>query len=244
MGNIVRGWKRVMAVGCSHGPFLDPQIKKQVLDFRDRWKPSILFHLGDVVDTAAFRSGAKGTADESSPVGADLQAGINFLTELEPTHITWGNHDWRLWDLADHPNAVIAHAASVCRDRLTDCAARLHAKTVPYDIHDGWFHLGGVYWGHGYWYNEHALRDHAEYHGGSCVIAHLHRAQALHGRVRAKSSSYCVGLLADPRKLTYARKRRATSAWSHGVVFGEICENQSVLWLAEAHPGEKMRFPL
>jgi len=53
----MKGWKKWMAVGCSHGDQIDPDARKAVLVFKERWKPDMTIHLGDFLDLAAFRSG-------------------------------------------------------------------------------------------------------------------------------------------------------------------------------------------
>ena len=243
MANINRQWKRVVAIGCTHGRHINQAIADQVLAFVRDYRPEVRFHLGDVIDTAAFRSGAKGTSDESDDVRGDYDAGIKFLEAYEATHIAWGNHDWRLVELARSPSGIVAYASTEVWNHMQSVAEKLSAKTVPYDYEHGWFDLGGTYWGHGYWYNVNALRDHAEYLGGPCVMAHLHRVQQLPGRTRNPSKSFCVGTLADIDAMHYARRRRATSEWSHGVVFGEICKTESRLWVAEARKGGTLVFP-
>jgi hypothetical protein len=232
-----------MAVGCTHGELAHAGIQEQVLKFCKAFKPEIRMDLGDVLDTAAFRRGAKGTPDEARDPAPDYWAAVRWIERYEPTHIAWGNHDVRLLDLAESPNGIIAHAASSLWHSLQDTAAKIKAKTVPYDFEKGWFELGGTFWGHGYWYNEQALRDHAEYLGGPVVMAHIHTPQELVGRTRRPSKSYCVGTLADIDKLSYARRRRATSRWGHGLVFGEISDTESRLWLASCPKGEKLHFP-
>lgn len=244
MANINRSWKRVVAVGCSHGDLANRKIQQQVLDFVKRFDPEIRFDLGDVMDTAAFRSGARGTKDEAHEVAGDQLAAVRWLERYRPTHLAWGNHDVRLLEWMDSPNAVVAHAAGCVWNELQSAVRKLKCKTVPYDYEHGWFEMGGTMWGHGYWYNENALRDHAEYLGKPTIMAHLHRAQQISGRTRDWSRSFCVGTLADIDAMKYARRRRATSAWSHGLVFGEIASDRSQLWLASCPKGEDLRFPL
>ncbi len=236
-------WRRVMAVGCSHGDLVHPEIRQQVLDFCKQFQPEIRFELGDLIDSACFRSGAAGTADEAKDPRDDHAAALRWLEEYEPTHISWGNHDWRLKELANHPKAIVAALAGGMWNDLTRTAAKLNAKTVPYDIHDGWFHEGGTYWGHGFMYNQFAVRDHAEMLGGPVVMAHLHAPQQVEGRTRKDSSSFCVGAMADDRKLTYGRRRRNSLTHGHGLVFGEMNEEESHLWLIRAPNGERFHLP-
>ena len=240
---IVHKWKRVMAIGCSHGDLADQRILKEILAFKDQFRPEIRFELGDLIDTAAFRSGARGTPDENKHIEPDEFAATSWLERYEPTHISWGNHDWRLQKMMQSQNAILAYAAGTLWESLQKTARKLKAKTRPYDLEDGWFEMGGTYWGHGYWFNEAAVRDHAEYIGGPVVIAHLHRALEERGRTRFGSKSFCVGMLGDPKKFDYARFRRATSRWSNGCVFGYVTERKSQLWLASCKPSESLIFP-
>lgn len=138
----------------------------------------------------------------------------------------------------------MAYAAGKLWNSISDTVRKLKAKTRDYDIEHGWFEIGGTYFGHGYFYNESAVRDHAEYLGGPVVMAHLHRALEERGRTRFGSQSFCVGLLGDPQKMTYARRRRATSRWSHGIVWGEVSDRSSHLWLSSSKPGEALHFPI
>lgn len=241
---IVQKWRRIMAVGCTHGDLADIAAQNEVLAFKERWKPDIRFDLGDLVDTAAFRSGARGTPDEGKQVEPDEFASLRWIERYEPTHITYGNHCQRLVEMQRSQNAIVAYAAGKLWNSITEAARKVKAKTKEYDFEDGWFEIGGTFWGHGYFFNEAAVRDHAEMLGGPVVMAHLHRALQENGRTLFGSKSFCVGLLGDPRKMTYARRRRATSRWSKGCVFGEVSDRSSHLWLASSKPGEPLHFPI
>src|ERR1700722_11387054 len=239
----MRKWKRVMAVGCSHGDLVHPAIRKQVLEFRQAFQPEIRFELGDLVDTACFRSGAAGTKDEARSPRDDHSSALRWLDEYEPTHISWGNHDWRLHDLADHPKAIVATLAGDLWNSLQSKAVKLKAATVPYDIQRGWLYVGGRAWGHGYMYNMFAVRDHAEMLGLPVVMAHLHAPQQVDGRTVRDTSLFCVGAIADDENLTYGRRRRNSLVHGHGIVYGEISGEESHLWLIRSANGEQLRFP-
>jgi hypothetical protein len=93
----MKGWKKWMAVGCSHGDQIDPEARKAALKFKnDLWKPDTTIHLGDFLDLAAFRSGAisdPNSSDRAASISDDLSSGIDFLHELRPQHILYGNHE-------------------------------------------------------------------------------------------------------------------------------------------------------
>ena len=147
MANIGKRWRRIMCVGCSHGNRAHPQHIKDVLEFRRRFQPDIRIHLGDLIDTACFRSGAAGTKDEVERPEDDMGAAERFLERYEPNWLAFGNHDWRLYELSTHPKAILAALASQLLTSINSRLQRLKCRTVPYDIEDGWFTLGGVAWG-------------------------------------------------------------------------------------------------
>jgi hypothetical protein len=240
---IVQKWRRFMALGCTHGDLADPSRLDEAIAFRDRFQPEIKFDLGDVADTRAFRSGARGSKDGASDPVPDRNAAAGWIRRYEPTHLTWGNHDWRLVEWQNHPDAVVAFAASLIWEELQKAVREVHAKTRPYHIEKGWFKMGGVHWGHGWMFNQNAVRDHAEMVGGRVVIAHLHTPEQVPGRVIGAGSSACVGTLSDVDKMTYADRNRSKTRWGAGIAFGEISERDTRLWLASARPGEPLIFP-
>jgi hypothetical protein len=240
----IRKWRRVMAVGCSHGDLVWRPVQKQALEFRRKFQPEIRFELGDVVDTACFRAGAAGTKDEARSPRDDKASAIQWFRQYEPNRVAWGNHCWRIHELTTHPKAIVSELASMIWNELQGEVNKLKAKQVDYDIEDGWFHEGGVYWGHGYMYNEQAVRDHAEMLGGPTVIAHLHAPQMVEGRTLKDTPSFCVGALADDKQLTYGRRRRASLRHGHGIVYGEMCETAAHLNLIRSANREPLVFPI
>jgi len=232
-----------MAVGCSHGHLIDKTIEAQVLWFRDQWKPDTRVHLGDVMDTAAFRSGAKGTSDESEPIIPDRDAALGFLKAYEATHICWGNHDWRLHKLMSDRSAIVQMCASKLWFELEETARNLRAKTAPYHYRKNILKIGGVHYMHGISFARNAIQIHSNFVGGRVVFAHTHRNGQWSPDGLADRSSFNVGTLADPDKMPYAHERLATGSWGPGVVFGEYTDEESVLWLASSDQGKPLRFP-
>lgn len=220
-----------MAVSCSHGGLADPQALKAVLEFRDRWKPDFVAHLGDFIDMAAFRSGAKGKVDEGAPIDPDFQAGIDFLDLLHPNVILCGNHEDRLWSLRKHPNAIVSTLASRIVKDIQDECKKLKAKVVPYE-YKAHYMLGDFRLMHGVFYNEMAIRDHAEAFG-NCIIGHIHRAGIARGRRVDNPLCIGVGTLTNVPNMDYAKNRRATLGWSQGICFGLYDDKRCYPWLCE-----------
>lgn len=225
-------FKRFLAVGCNHAQMADPVALESVLSFKQSWNPDTTIHLGDFCDFAALRGGAGGSKDESASLSDDLTAGTDFLEKLEPNVIFDGNHEERIYRLLDHPNAKVAYCARQLMGELNDLATKLHARRVEYDIDKGWLQFGDTLFGHGYMYNQAAIRDHAETFG-KCVIAHLHRVGAERGRHRSNPTAYCVGYLGDKEKFGYAKTNRSRLAWSQGFAWGEYDDKSTIVRLEE-----------
>jgi predicted phosphodiesterase len=225
---IVSKWTKVLALGCSHGKHICPKAKTAVLEAKRKFKPDITIHLGDAIDTAAFRSGARGIdADSAEPVAPDIDGGLMFLKELRPQVFLCGNHEARLWHLQSSPNAVIAYASNRAIQHIEDGCAKIGTRIIPYDGIFQKYMIGDVLFTHGTFYNEMAARDMAEAYGGKVVFAHTHRAMQAPGRTMKPSHGYCVGTLTRKREMTYASCRRATMGWGMGVVAAEIREGKS-----------------
>lgn len=243
MANPIKRYRRVMAIGCSHGDLIHEQALADVMEFKRRFNPHVRFHLGDLVDSTCFRAGAGDGPDSAKSPSSDMSAAANLIEEYRPTHLAWGNHDWRLHKLMSHPKAIVATLAAALWQDLNGRLAKIRCATRPYDIEDNWFVEGGVHWGHGAMYNMMAVRDHSEMVGGPVVMAHLHAPQMCEGRTIKDAPSFCVGALADDRKLDYGRLRRQSLTHGHGIVYGEISDTEAHLWLIRAANGQPMHFP-
>lgn len=242
--NIGQKWKRLLAVGCSHGNLALQSSLDAVLEFQRRWQPDTTVHLGDLIDTAALRAGAKGSNDESEPLLPDLDAGLDFLEQLRPKILFAGNHEDRIYRLVNSPNAIAAMCAGEILNRLQMKCDKLKCELVPWHFINGWRMLGNYRFGHGYVFSENATRDHAEA-VGNCVHAHTHRANMAKGRRLDNPTGYSVGTLTDIPNMDYAKARRATLAWSAGFVWGEYTDTHTVLWLHEQPRGKtEWRLPI
>jgi hypothetical protein len=241
---VIRNWKRFMAVGCSHGDKIDANAAAAVLRFKELWRPETTAHLGDFIDTAAFRSGAVGSNDEYTPIAPDIDAGLQFLDKLRPTILLNGNHEIRLWRLRNNHNAIVSDCANRIISSIETKAAALGALYVrEWGIH-AHVMLGDYKLMHGYLFSENACRDHAEAHG-NVIHAHTHRAGVQKGRRDDCPTGYCVGTLSNVPAMEYASVRRSTLSWSGGLVWGEYCDDRLVCWLHEQPQGQvEWRLPI
>lgn len=243
MANITRRWKRILAFGCSHGKAIRPDARAAIVEMRRRWKPDTCIHLGDWADMTAFRSGAKGTRDESAPILPDIDSGLRFIEEAGCNMVMAGNHEDRIFRLAHHHNAIIAECANYTMKRIAETLAGLDCVWV--DKWPSWRTFGGVKFGHGTLWNENYLRDTAEAYGAT-VVAHAHRAGVATGRRDDNPQCFGVGTLAalSAEEMGYSKARRSTLAWSAGFVCGEYCDDKAQLWLHDNGQRTEWRLPV
>ena len=193
--NVVRNWKRIIAIGCTHGEYANKDALAAVLLFCEQFKPDHRIHLGDAYDTRALRTGAKGSSDEAAPLEGDLKAGREFLRAFRPTVFTEGNHDFRPRQLSTHHNTIVRECAQSVLQRMMEPIKQCGAQWFPWSIWSP-YELGGYKFFHGVLYGENYLRDTANRFGNS-VVAHAHRAGVSKGVHINNPTAYGVGTLAD-----------------------------------------------
>jgi len=226
--SVGRTWHKWMALGCNHGIHADATAQDAAIAFKDDYDPELTIHLGDNWDTTAFRAGASGSVDEGTSVPDDCMAGVRFLERYNPDLMFMGNHEDRLWALQDHPKALVSFAANCVIEQIEKLAEDINCEIVPYaSIADenAWRMIGDTLFGHGFVFNENAVRDHVEMLGHPVVIAHLHKVMTQTGRVVGAPDGHCVGTLADIPAMAYAGRRRATTSWSQGWAYGEYTKS-------------------
>jgi len=227
--------KKILILGCSHAKYADPTALDAVLTFRQRFKPSIVVHLGDAIDCTAFMSSHMG-AGRGDDIQPDIDSGIDFLKELRPTHFLFGNHEDRLDRLVEHKNEIVNFAAVTILSHLESFFSRSKCQFQSYSGNEQGIQIGNVRLMHGTIYNESATRDHAEAYapqGGVVVHAHTHRAGQATGRRYDKPIGFGTGTLTKRGAMEYAKTRRATLGWSQGFVYGWVSDNSSQLYLCQ-----------
>lgn len=227
-------WKRFLALGCSHGQYADPESLSEILRFKREFKPHTTMHLGDALDFTAFRAGAKGTKDATERIEFDLDAGLDFIKELRPNVYFLGNHEDRINRFIGHPDAITSYAAAKVMNEVSETCRKMRTQIVPYDNELGWLRFGDALFGHGYMFNQNAIRDHAETFG-KCVFAHLHRTGIERARQRDGAVGYCVGWLGQKQKAGYAKTFRSRLAWNNGYAWGRYSDSQTIIRLEEKH---------
>ncbi len=246
MASITRKWKKWVGVSCSHGSDIDPKAREAFLTFLDRYKPEQRIHLGDAIDLACLRAGARRDPDDPDRAESlmdDLLAGLSFLHEMRPTMYFHGNHEARAVSLAHSANQVVAYAAGAVMAKIHDNLAKYKTEIIPYRgmARDSVRYLGGTAFLHGSLFNVSAARDTAETVGAHCCFGHTHRVAMESARTHADAIGYNIGCLAR-LDMEYAAGRRQTLAWRHGFAYGEYCDSACTVNMVTLSP--HYRLPL
>lgn len=232
-------WKRILAVGCSHGEYIDTSAADAVVKMREAYKPHTVVHLGDNFDFACLRSGARQNPEDSdNTIEPDLTPGFQFLERLRPTHYTWGNHEDRVNQLAGHWNARVATLGGYIRDDIRRFCVKRKITTLETWDNRSWFRFGNYKWGHGTLFGVNYLKDSARAFG-NCVVVHAHHPGIATADRDDGVRALSPGCLRTIDSAGYAKARRATLGWGLGFVWGEYNDETAVLWLHSQPTGQK-----
>lgn len=244
MPSIGRRWKKFLVCSCSHGSCEDPAAIAALLKFKSQYRPDFTAHIGDVHDYTAFRHGAPKTKDEAAALGPDIEAGKSLMLRMEPNLVMLGNHDWRVFNLANHHNAILSYAASCARNEFLETCAKVKARVIDsYDVRKSFYPLGNFLLLHGWKYNENALRDTVLAYG-NVMMGHLHSPMMVHGARVDGTVGYCCGMLADEDKLEYSHTRHQTLRHALGFLWGEYSDTYCQVNISQCESGQAKNWKL
>jgi predicted phosphodiesterase len=211
--------KRWMAVSDSHGDMIDPDAAKIALEFAKYFKPDIRVHLGDVFDFRCLRG--KASEDEKNEsMQVDIEHGLQFIKEYNPTAILRGNHDERLWDLATKSNGNLRQLSSLLIDQILDTIGDV--PMMPYHKRDGVYRIGKLKMIHGYHSGITAAKQAAMVYG-SVIMGHVHSIdhQPIPGiEARMGRSIGCLCRLDMDYNRAQPQTLRHAHGWAYGLLYG------------------------
>jgi predicted phosphodiesterase len=237
--------KTILVCTDSHGDEADDRTIDAVLRRKRDLKPDIIVHMGDLWDFKSIRRGASPEEKACSMID-DFDAGLEFAQELfkgkQKNYFLWGNHDWRLFDVADGADGPRADAAQMIIDKIKYHFKRLNVKTTPFDAQKGVLRIGDVAFIHGYCHAMNAAKKHAEVYGGT---AKLVMAGDLHTDLYWRSASIdpvqCQHVPCMTR-LDHEYARRHINKMKHCQGWAEIYIDGKELRYQVIRKNEKNRF--
>lgn len=225
-----------MFAADNHGDMEDPDAVRVFRKFLKEWKPTIRIHGGDAFDFRPLRSKA-GEEERRELMRQDFDAGMQFIEMMKPTHLLWGNHDIRLWDLWRANKGIISEYAGSLVEEIQKLTHKLKCETFPYDKRDGVLQVGKLRAIHGYCHGVGAARRSALAYG-SVLMGHAHSIQSssiegLDNRVGRITGCLCK------LNMDYSRATMASLVHRHGFVSGVIHKQSGEyhIWQAESING-------
>lgn len=221
-------------VFCSdlHGDRHDRKAVAAFLKFCKAWKPQIKVFGGDLWDFRAMRKKADEEEKRDSML-RDYADGLQFLTEYAPQYFLRGNHDERLWDLAEQDKGIVSDLARRLVGEVNEECKAIKCRMQPYDKRAGVLKIGSLKMLHGYSVGIGAARKHALTYG-SCLFGHVHSIDHVTLERIDKTMARSVGCLAQ-LNMEYSRAHIASLRHAHGWAYGVIDERKGTfhVWQAE-----------
>ena len=228
------------AVGDNHGDMIDKDVAQQFFKFL-KWfgkgnNNLEVIHLGDNFDFRSIRRGAGGKEENESLV-ADVKAGKEFISRIQPTVFLNGNHDDRLDQIIN--GSTSGMLVDYCNDLKSDINNHLKKngckKIYDYHAEEGVHRLGKIAFVHGYTCGVRAVEEHAIHYAepqGAVIMGHLHSIQQINARKHQGAVGFSGGCLCRKADMTYSKNRLATSKWGSGWTYGFIQGSDWKVWQA------------
>lgn len=209
----------------SHGTEIDQVASAALLDFISDFKPQIRIHLGDIWNLDSLRKGAS-EEDKAKSLDDDFEAGEDFLSKYYKNSrnnvALLGNHDARLYDLANSTLGVFRDYAKEKIAKIEKTFKRHRATVLPYDARLGVYKLGKLNCIHGYYAGKNAAANHAKTYGNS-IFGHVHAIdQASIEGIDEPVTSRCIGAMCQidmPYNARQPNKLRHRNGWAYGYVY-------------------------
>jgi hypothetical protein len=225
-------WIKFMGGWDVHGDKQDPIANKVFFDFAEIWKPKIRVCGGDLFDFRPMRKGA--SADEQrESIQQDFKAGQEWFERFKPQHFIRGNHDERIYDVAQNGTGI---AQDFCYEKVGDIEkmVRKHkCRMLPYDKRHNILRIGHLKMLHGFSAGVFATRQTAMVYG-SCLFGHIHAidTHAIPGLERRVAKA--VGCLCR-LDMDYNSRQPNTLRQAHGFPYGVVNDKTGHyhVWQAE-----------
>lgn len=210
---------RWMAVFDSHGDKLDASASEAMFKFKEEyWKPHETIHGGDNWNFAAIRKGASEEEKEESMI-KDFDLGMQFLNRLRPRYLLLGNHDCRLWNLAETSHGLLQDYSFKGCEEIKKQMEKIKCHMLPYDSRHGILEYGvNQKIAHGYMHSDGVAKDAAVTYG-NILVGHVHAFSSYRVASIDERVGQTVGCLCD-LDMKFESSRKAKLKKEHGWVYG------------------------
>lgn len=214
-----------------HGDMQDEGAVKALQTATRDFKPHLKIFGGDLVDARPLRRGAS-AEEQAEGMAYDWRAGIRFLYDWKPTHVLLGNHDKRIYDLAQGSQGIKTEYAWKGVQELEKAFAKIHAHWLPYHK-TSVLKFGDLSFLHGFYHGVNATRQHANVYG-SCIFGHIHAVDMFSAPSVKRRVAMSAGCLCS-LDMHYNAHMPTSLRHGHGFIMGHINEKTGdwVAWQVE-----------
>lgn len=213
--------KRFVIAPDVHGSEQDYEATSAILRFTKEFKPEVRIIAGDLWDFAAIRNGAT-PEEKAQSMAIDFMAGCDFASTFfkggKENHLLLGNHDVRLWDMAQSLDATKRDLAERMIADVMGHVKKWNAKLWPYDSRHGVLRLGHLTVVHGYHTGANACAAHARIYG-NVVFGHIHSIEAFQTPGLDQKEARSIGCLCK-LDMDYAARKTGKLKWAQGWAYG------------------------
>ena len=215
-----------------HGSELDERAVDACLAFTESFKPKIRVIAGDLWDFSAIRKGA--SADEQAKsMAEDYEAGVRFANRFfkggTDNHLMMGNHDVRIFDLAESKEGVKQDLGQRMVADVQALARKNKAKLWPYDSREGVLEIGKLRVVHGYHTGMSACAAHSRIYG-NVIFGHVHSIESFQTPGLQQQEARAIGCLCK-LDMDYVNRKTGKLRWAHGWAAGYLFEDGTyTLW--------------
>lgn len=211
-----------------HGDKQDPQAIKAFFEFCDSFRPDMRICGGDIWDFRPLRKKAD-EEERRESLAVDYSMGMEFMNKYQPHVFLRGNHDERIWDMAEKCNGVIS---DYCGKLSTEIEADMNVMgclMLPYDKEKGVYRFGDITAIHGFSGGIGACRKQTSVYAqqGYCLMGHGHVPDFAKFESYGRREGYMAGCLCK-RDLVYNRSQINTLRQEHGWLYGIQDKNTKV----------------
>ena len=223
---------RFVFASDNHGELGCPDSLSALYAYCKDFKPDIRIGGGDHYDCSAIRKGAMGEMEGVRSMQDDLDAGKEFFAKFRPTHVAWGNHEYRLEATAR------SHQSSLVRDYCSDKFAEInrHARKcgakviVPYR-RDKPIRIGPMTVHHGIGSDLTKMGMFYGSDGGLFMCGHGHTGYQVNLPKFGRGAAYMSPALARLEDLDYSENTLSAAKHNNGFIAGWFKDDEWKAWI-------------
>ncbi len=205
-------------VSDAHGKYLCEHTMREYERFARRFSPQIVISGGDVFDFNPLSKRCYGSPTDHG-LEQDLAMGLQFIRDVNPNFMVWGNHDHYVMECLSGVNEVYKSLALRYLIEIKDVSrGAIHLEHCK---SRGLLKINGLSIIHGFGSGDQSIKATGTYYGDS-LIGHHHSGQMVSVSRDGRDARVWVAPCMRVPEAEYNRKHMNTMRHSNGWVYGQF----------------------